>query len=465
MNQKSHLRLIFGLLCIAAAIVVAASDFISRLSFVHIPFVSIKAPPVPELPDDNPIQDSVEHLETEPIPQDETLQIEKGDTLYATLKRAQIDETQIIDIIDRLQKVFNPKDLRPEHELYITYLPDSAHPQKRDLRALHLRTSLEYEIHIERDDEGLFTVRREEKNLTHETKVAKGTIENSLFIDAGQKGVPQKILHEMMQIFIHIIDFQRDFHRGDQFGIVYKTSFDPDSLREKPGHMAFAVLILKGKEYRIYRHTYKNGTVGYFNEKGESIKKGLLRTPIDGARISSVFGMRKHPILGYTKHHKGIDFAAPRGTPIMASGDGVIEKIGPFSSYGNYVRIRHNKEYSTAYAHLSRFGKNLKAGVRVRQGQIIGFVGMTGRTSGPHLHYELLRYNKQINPKKVTMLPAARLEGRDYTAFHHFQKSMDTLYDTHTDSAPTEDASDTHDDNIADQNSPEVAQAPSQVSS
>lgn len=431
MTRKSHVRLIAGLVSMVVAIFIAAFDFISHLSFTSLPPLAQDVHEAIE--DQSKGDDDPQEMCTnqEPCPVDETLQIQRGDTLSSVLKRALIDENQVADVLERLQSVFNPRDLRPEHELYITYLPMAENLSKRELISLHLRPSLEYEIHVRRTEEGLFKVRKEQKNLTHEMKIAKGVIENSLFIDAGQKGVPQKILHEMMQVFIHIIDFQRDFHPGDQFGVVYKTTFDPISLREKPGHLSFAILILKGKEHRIYRHVYKNGSVGYFNEKGESVKKGLLRTPIDGARISSVFGNRRHPVLGYSKMHKGVDFAAPKGTPIMASGDGVIEKIGPWGAYGNYVRIRHNKEYSTAYAHLCRFGKNLRAGVRVRQGQIIGFVGATGRTTGPHLHYELLRFNHQINPKKVTMLPAVKLGGQDLQTFMASLKHINTLYDTY----------------------------------
>lgn len=431
MNRHSYLRLIGGLCFILIAIIIAASDFLGR-QFRDASITSIhhEDPFLPQEPN-NKLDQTEICTEQEPCEMDETLQVIKGDTLSLVLKRAHIDDGQVAEVLEKLQSVFNPKDLRPDHELFITYFPQKNEPQKRDLLALHLRPSLEYEIHVEKNEDGIFIARKEQKNLTHDIKIAKGTIDNSLFIDAGQKGVPQKILHEMMQVFIHIIDFQRDFHAGDKFGIVYHTAYDPISLREKPGEMVYAVLILGGKEHRIYRHRYKDSTIGYFNEKGESVKKGLLRTPIDGARISSLFGNRRHPILGYSKMHKGVDFAAPTGTPIMASGDGVIEKAGPWGAYGNYVRIRHNQEYSTAYAHLSRFGKNLRAGVRVRQGQIIGYVGTTGRSSGPHLHYELIRYNQQINPKKVTSLPAAKLSGKDLQSFMHAMNETNKMYDSY----------------------------------
>jgi murein DD-endopeptidase MepM/ murein hydrolase activator NlpD len=433
MNRRSYLRLSLGLVFIFLGIGIAAKDVMKDMwhDYIFSPREQVQDSPVSD--PYKASEDPALCTDQEPCEADETLQILKGDTLASVLKRAGIEDAQIAEILERFQKVFNPKDLRPDHELYMTYLPFKDDPQKRDLLALHLRPSLEYEIHIEKNEEGIFIGRREEKNLTHDTKVAKGVIENSLFIDAAQKGVPHKVLHEMMQVFIHMIDFQRDFHPGDHFGVVYHTAYDPVSLREKAGDMLYAVLILGGKEYRIYRYKHKNGTIGYFNERGESVKKGLLRTPIDGARISSLFGTRRHPISGYTKMHKGVDFAAPTGTPIMASGDGVIEKIGPYGNYGNYVRIRHNQEYSTAYAHLSRFGKNLKAGTRVRQGQIIGFVGSTGQSTGPHLHYELIRFNQQINPKKVTSLPAAKLAGADLKLFMNRCSQVNGIYERYED--------------------------------
>jgi murein DD-endopeptidase MepM/ murein hydrolase activator NlpD len=437
MINYHYVRLLIGLLSIVVAVFIAASDVIVKY-FSHDRGIGLSPSEGADDGDDNQSNVSSGKSEDQEVDEqtetDETLQINKGDTLSSVLKRSSIDDSQITDVLEKLKSVFNPRDLRPDHELFITYMPIKENGRiKKDLIALHLRPSLEYEVHVEKSEDGAFVARKEQKDLTHDLKVAKGVIENSLFIDAGQKGVPQKILHEMMQVFIHLIDFQRDFHPGDQFGVVYHTAYDPVSLRERPGEMLYATLILGGKEYKIYRHKYKNGTVGYFNEKGESIKKGLLRTPIDGARISSLFGNRRHPILGYTKAHKGVDFAAPTGTPIMASGDGVVEKIGPWGAYGNYIRIRHNNEYSTAYAHLSRFAKNLRSGVRVRQGQTIGFVGTTGRASGPHLHYELIRFNQQINPKQVTSLPAMKLAGKDMQSFLHNKDFVNKTYISYED--------------------------------
>jgi murein DD-endopeptidase MepM/ murein hydrolase activator NlpD len=183
------------------------------------------------------------------------------------------------------------------------------------------------------------------------------------------------------------------------------------------GEVLFASLKLRGRQVHAYRYEHADGTTGYYDIDGRSLRKWLMRTPIDGARLSSGFGPRRHPILGYNRMHRGVDFAAPTGTPIYAAGDGVLTKAGRKGSYGNYIQIRHNDEFSTAYAHMSRFADGIKKGARVRQGQIIAYVGSTGRSTGPHLHYEVLQNGQQINPMSIKPQNAARLAGTDLERF------------------------------------------------
>jgi murein DD-endopeptidase MepM/ murein hydrolase activator NlpD len=216
------------------------------------------------------------------------------------------------------------------------------------------------------------------------------------------------------------VDFQRDIQPGAQFSLFYDSYKDEESGLERPGELLYAKLLLEGTPYEVYRFQAPGDVPGYYTTTGEAVRKALLKTPIDGARINSGFGNRKHPILGYTKMHKGVDFAAPRGTPIMAAGDGIVEKCGPYSSYGNYICIRHNGSTKTAYAHLSRYAKGVHNGTKVRQGQVIGFVGATGRTTGPHLHFELIQNGKHVNPQKVTQFPATKLTGKALIAFKAF---------------------------------------------
>ena len=181
--------------------------------------------------------------------------------------------------------------------------------------------------------------------------------------------------------------------------------------------MLFAALTLSGQRRELTRFTPSSGKTDYFDQKGRSVRKTLMRTPIDGARLSSGFGMRRHPILGYSRMHRGVDFAAPKGTPIYAAGDGVVERAGRNGGYGKYIRLRHNGSYKTAYAHLSGYAKGVKRGRRVRQGQIIGYVGSTGQSTGPHLHYEVMVNGKQVNPRKIKLPSGEKLKGADLEAF------------------------------------------------
>ncbi len=349
---------------------------------------------------------------------DETLNVPRGDNFTSVLYRADISKNQTLSIIEALKKIFSPRDLRTDHKIFITYKAPDLENSTKDLKRLVIKLSLEKEVIVEQDDSGMYQARLDEKELVQEYRHAEGKIENSLYVDAIKQGAHPKIIHNMIQAFSYDVDFQRSFQSGDAYSLLFDYHKDPDSLQEKPGELIYACLTLHGKPLHIYRHKNSNGYYQYFNEKGEAVKKGLLRTPVDGARISGTFGYRKkHPVLGYGKMHKGVDFAAPRNTPIMAAGAGKVVKIGRLGSYGNYIKIRHNSKYSTAYAHMCRYAKGLKVGSSVRQGQVIGYVGCTGRATGNHLHYELLANGKQINPNHVKMMPAGKLSGTELQRF------------------------------------------------
>ncbi|HBN22147.1 MAG TPA: peptidase M23 [Holosporales bacterium] len=348
---------------------------------------------------------------------DETLDVKRGDNFTSVLYRAEISKDQTLSLIKALKTIFSPRDLRTDHKLFITYRPPSEKSATKDLTRLVIKLSLEKDVVVEQDEAGLYQARLETKELIHEYRHAEGKIESSLYVDAIKQGAHPKIIHNMIQAFSYDVDFQRSFQAGDDYCLLFDFHKNAESLEEEPGDLIYACLTLQGKKIHIYRHTPKGSVAQYFNEKGEAVKKGLLRTPVDGARISGVFGKRRHPVLGFTKMHKGIDFAAPRGTPVMAAGSGKIVRIGRFSTYGNYIRVRHNSKYSTAYAHLCRYAKGLKVGSSVRQGQVIGYVGCTGRATGNHLHYELLANGKQINPKHIKMMPAAKLKGAELQRF------------------------------------------------
>ncbi|MBA4117982.1 MAG: peptidase M23 [Candidatus Puniceispirillum sp.] len=423
MTTRTYVRWTSGALCLIIACAIAVTDYYRHREVAQL----TPAPPAPPPPPVKVVEEEVEP--TGPV--DETLQVLKGDTLSSVLLRAKIDPTQVHDAVEALTKVFNAKDLRPDHQLFVTYMPPKEKGGDRDLLSLYIRPSIECEITVEKGDDGSYSAQKEVKKLIKTTQIAKGEIKESLFLDAKKLKVPPKVITEMVKVLSHDVDFQRDFHPGDTFGLVYDTEKDPEGLLERPGQLSFVYLKLKDKELRFYNFKPRNSPPGYYDLKGSSTRKGLLRTPVDGARLSSGFGSRRHPVLGYRKDHKGVDFAAPIGTPVMSAGDGVVEKVGPFSSYGNYIRVRHNSEISTAYAHLSRFATGLRPGKAVRQGQIIGYIGMTGRTTGPHLHYELIRFGKQVDPKHVKTMPAGKLGGADLSAFKALVASINKRFEAY----------------------------------
>ncbi|MBY0502238.1 MAG: peptidoglycan DD-metalloendopeptidase family protein [Alphaproteobacteria bacterium] len=367
-----------------------------------------------------------EIAEIEEGPYDETLAIKEGDTLASILSRIGIPPTQAHDAITTLSKVFNPKDLKVDQEVYVIY-ENQLEGNGYDLKFLRLRGDIDHDIELVRTGGGLFQATKYRKELKHEYVDVKGDIKISLYADALKAGASPKMLYDMIKAFSYDVDFQRDIQPGTEFSLFYDTYKDEESGLERPGELLYAMLLLDGKPFELYRFQPPGGVPGYYNAQGEAVKKALLRTPIDGARINSGFGNRKHPIKGYTKMHKGVDFGAPTGTPIMAAGDGVVERCSKYAGYGNYVCIRHNGTTKTAYAHLSRYAKGMCPGKKIRQGDIIGYVGATGQTTGPHLHFELIQNGKHVNPQKVTQLPSTKLGGKALNEFKTFMAKVDKL--------------------------------------
>ena len=261
-----------------------------------------------------------------------------------------------------------------------------------------------------------FIFREIEKNLKKIVNYKESKITNSLYASATNQDIPANLIIEFARIYGFQFDFQRDIWKNDTFQIIYETFISENEKIVETGNIIFANLILKGKEFPLYFYEEKNFK-DHFDERGQSIKKTLMKTPINGARLSSKFGKRKHPILGFTKMHSGTDFAAPTGTPIMASGDGVVTKASWCGGGGNCVKIRHNSTYSTIYAHMSKFGRGIKKGTRVKQGQIIGYVGSTGLSTGPHLHYEVVENGKKINSQTLKLPSGKVLKGEQRKNF------------------------------------------------
>ncbi len=260
--------------------------------------------------------------------------------------------------------------------------------------------------------------------IDKEIESKKYTITTSIYEDGTLNKVPAVILSELIKLYSFDVDFQRDIRVNDQLEFSYEVLYNETRDQVAFGQLKYASLKLQETLLNYFIFKTDEGYTDYFDLKGKNVKKALMKTPIDGARLSSSYGMRKHPISGYNKLHKGVDFAAPRGTPIYAAGNGVVEFVGRNGGYGKYIRLRHNNSYKTAYAHLSKYKKGLHKGYRVNQGDIIGYVGSTGRSTGPHLHYEIIYQGKQINPMKMKLPPRKTLKGKELERFNLSRKKI-----------------------------------------
>ena len=357
-----------------------------------------------------------------PVFTTETIKMKRGDTLGKLLQANGLSGTEAHQFVTAMSSELKPRHLKAGQNLIFTR---QAHDQV--LRTVSIRTDVDKQVVITRDGrEQPFNAATDRLPLTTEIARAEGTITSSLYLAADKADVPDEIIIKMIELYSFDVDFQRDIQPNDKFEVLYEQSLNDEGTVVKTGPIQFASLTLQGQTFPLYRHTPKGEEhADYFDDKGRAARKTIMRTPIDGARISSGYGTRKHPILGYKKAHRGVDFAARKGTPIKAAGDGVIDFAGRNGGYGIYMRIRHNGEFSTAYAHMSAIKKGNYKGKRVRQGETIGYVGSTGRSTGPHLHYEILKNGKQVNPQKVRLPTGRILEGKKLTAFELARATID----------------------------------------
>ena len=270
-------------------------------------------------------------------------------------------------------------------------------------------------VEIKKNKDG-FIINEKILNLEKKEIVSSNTIKNNLYSSAVDAGIEPNIIVEFANIFGFEVDFQRDIRNGDKFEVYYEQYIDENNVVRNTGKIIYASMFVNNKELSLYNFRFKNKE-GYYDVDGKSVIKTLMKTPINGARLSSSFGLRKHPILGYNKLHQGTDFAALRGTPIMASGSGVILRAEKYKGYGNFVSIKHNSTYVTAYGHMSKYGRGIKKGVRVNQGQIIGYVGSTGMSTGPHLHYEVIKNGKRINSQRLKLPTGKTLDNEARNRF------------------------------------------------
>ena len=355
--------------------------------------------------------------------------IDKGDTLFVALTKAGSTAEDAQAAIEAFRNVHNPRSIQIGQTLTLTFEPvvDENQAATLLLAEIILNVAPDRDILVTRQGDNRYHASEVARELLRRLEKAEGIIETSLYDAATEAGLPISILMEMVQIFSFDVDFQREIQKGDKFEVLYENLFNDDGETVALGPVLFSALHVSGKMIGLYRHKPGNGPVDYFNVKGQSARKALMLTPINGASLSSGYGMRRHPVLGYNKMHRGLDFSAPRGTPIVAAGDGVIERAGRNGSYGKYIRIRHNATYKTAYAHMKGFARGIRAGKRVRQGQTIGYVGSTGRSTGPHLHYEVLRNGTQMNPRKLKLPTGQKLKGTELAEFEHQVRKIRVL--------------------------------------
>ena len=349
--------------------------------------------------------------------------IKPGDSLASILNNFSVNDKDIqkISVLYNKSKI---KNFNQNQKINLTLENDK---NLRKLLSITIPVSKSRKLEIFKDvNRDAFTKREIVTNLKKKIVLKEGVIKSSLYRSATKENISPNIIIEFARLYGFQIDFQRDIRKNDSFQIVYETFVDENGKIYENGNILYANLILRGQYNQLYYFGKKNFN-GHYDENGKSVKKALMKTPINGARLSSSFGMRKHPILGYNKMHRGTDFAAPEGTPIMASGDGVIIKAGWCGGGGNCVKIKHNKTYQTVYAHMKNFSNLSIPGNRVKQGQIIGYVGSTGLSTGPHLHYEVIENGKKINSQLLKLPPGKSLEGIDRKQFEIVRIKTDVL--------------------------------------
>ncbi len=370
---------------------------------------------------DTPIADAIA-LETQKI-----IEVQRGDTLFGLLVDAGLSYNEANDAIGAIDDVFKPRDLQAGQEitLNIATAAGGAPAPDQQLVSLSFEPSVLTDVTVSRSDEGQFIAKAIDKPLVERRVRATARIDSSLFDAAREAELPVSVVSSLIRTFSFDIDFQRDIQPGDSFEVLYERVETQEGEFAKAGNILFASLTLSGNTIPVYFYE-RDGVGEYYNATGETVRKTLLRTPIDGARITSGFGMRQHPLLGYSKMHKGVDFGAPTGTPIFAAGSGTIAQIERRSDYGNYIRIRHSGQYQTAYGHMTRFAKALKKGDKVKQGEVIGYVGSTGRSTGPHLHYEILIGGEAINPAKMKNTGGDKLVGKELKTFKDHVARIDS---------------------------------------
>lgn len=363
-----------------------------------------------------------------------TFEVKSGDSITSLLSPIGIPYSEILGVSKSIDPICKTSELKPNNDkLVVKVKPFDAvdGKAKAELYSLEIIKSPIYKVRAQKVADGYRTV--EEKSditselIRREGEISKGT---GLIESALAQGIPYNIIDKFYEVFSFDVDFERDIYPGDKFQIMYENLYSDRGDYIGNGEVIFASLYLNSrhKEFKLYRYENEDGRVAYYDETGKSASKTLKKSPINGARISSKYGKRKHPILGYSRAHQGVDFAAPAGTPIPAGGSGKVVFRGWKNGYGNYIKIKHNGTYSTAYGHMSAFKSGINVGTQVNQGQIIGYVGSTGLSTGPHLHYEIIKDNIHVNPLTVSLPSIKNISEKEISKFNSNKEKINIQF-------------------------------------
>ena len=348
------------------------------------------------------------------------VEVKSGDTFINILTGMGLEYQKAYNIFLSIKKIYNvAKELKVGQKFQITAVKDLSEDKVMDIESIMIEPKIGTRYFVEKDDNDNYVARTEQDEFKKENRRVRGEIRGATSVSMQNAGVPRGITADFTSIFGFSVDFSRDIHAGDKFEVVYEVSVAPDGTVVKNGDILYAELELSKTKLAMYRFKDSSGKSDYFDAKGQALKKTLNKKPLafSRARISSRFGNRFHPILKQYKMHSGVDYAAPSGTPIYAAGDGVVQMAKYNGGYGNFVKIRHNSEYTTGYGHMKGYAKGIRPGVRVKQGQVIGYVGSTGRSTGPHLHFEIVRNGKKVDPLKVKAATGENLAGKNLQVF------------------------------------------------
>jgi murein DD-endopeptidase MepM/ murein hydrolase activator NlpD len=354
------------------------------------------------------------------------VRVGRGETLASILTKAGATPSDASAALQRVANVFDPRRIRPGQPISLYFQRNGA--EHALLTGFSFRSEPGASVTVNRISSGDFTARTVMMPLTFEIARVAERVDTSLYDAALRGGATGEIISQMAEVFSYDVDFQRDVRPGDPFELVFHRFYDDKGETVRTGELLYVSLETLGQKREFYRFQAPGDrSPQWYDLDGKSARKFLMKTPVNGARLSSGFGWRMHPIMGYSRMHRGTDFAAPVGTPIMAAGEGVVVRAGRYGGYGNYVRLHHSAQYDTAYGHLFAFARGVRPGARVRQGQIIGYVGSTGASTGPHLHYEVWRNGDQINPMGLRVPTGRNLTGADLQLFLVERARIDRL--------------------------------------